>query len=245
MEKQIIHVYKPGSFGFADYLRGIFSLSDLANKHGYKYTVAMNHPMAEFFEIDTTSYITETLSIEKILEKIKNKSTPIILESNYTDFTIEIPKNLVQSYIRPLPELKESVQEMIKEKLKLKKHNFLIFHARNGDEGIIDEGFLKRIKQSISILRLQRLPILFMSSSQEIKKRLSGYPGIIMTNTDPCHTSKSFTEKDSLKYTLIEFYIMEYAKKIYSISGGSFGRGRSGFSYWASKIFDIPFSHFE
>ena len=244
MEKQIIHVYKPGSFGFADYLRAVFSLSDLAEKHGYKYTVAMNHPMSEFFEIDTSSYITETLSIEKILEIIKNNSTPIILESNYTDFTIKIPKNLVQTYIRPLPELKNSVQETIGT-LKLKKQKFLIFHARNGDEGRVEEDFLRRIKLAISLLQLQRLPILFMTSCQEIKNKLSGYPGIIMTNTDPCHTSQSNIERESLKNTLIEFYIMEYAKKIYSISGGSFGRGRSGFSYWASKIFSIPFSHFE
>jgi len=244
MEKQIIHVYKPESFGFADYLRAVVSLSDLAKNFGYKYTVAMNHPMSDFFEIDTTPYITETLSIEKILEKIRNKSTPIILESNYTDFTIKIPKNLVQNYIRPLPELKESVQETL-EKLKLKKQKFLIFHARNGDEGRVEEDFLRRIKLAISALRLQRLPILFISSSQEIKKTLSDYPGVIMTSTEPCHTSQSNTERESLKNTLIEFYIMEYTKKIYSISGGSFGRGSSGFSYWASKIFSVPYSHFE
>ena len=38
---------------------------------------------------------------------------------------------------------------------------------------------------------------------------------------------------------------MQHAHKIYNMSGGSFGNGKSGFSYWASKIFNVDFTHLE
>lgn len=240
----IIHVYKPGSFGFADFIRSMYSIHDIAKTNGYSYRIAMNHPIGVFFEVDTTPYDTTAYSYTQLLDEIVKKTPTIVLESNHTSFMTPTPKNLLQEYIRPLPVFMESVRNTL-DVLRLKKSKFLILHTRYGDTDVdIQDSFIKRIKSSLAIIKVQNMPILLLSSSPGILVRFAHYPGMIQTGYTPCHTSDIHQTSTAFKHTLIEFYIMGFAKKIYSISGGSFGTGKSGFSYWASKMFDIPFTHF-
>lgn len=233
---RIIHVYKPGIFGFADYLRAIYSISDLAKRWGYEYSVAFNHPLGSLFDIDTTPYDTTVRCYNVLLEEIERRNPLIILESNHTEFYIPTPIGLIETYIKPLPVLVEAVNNKMAT-LGLKRGKFLVLHARLGDcDTTGDEGFLRRIKVSLTIMRLQKMPILFLSSI-----RLA-VAGVIVTGGTPQHTANV---GGNMLDTMIEFYMMSHAKKIYSISGGSFGTGKSGFSYWASKIFGVPFTHFD
>ena len=117
-------------------------------------------------------------------------------------------------------------------------------HIRYGDnDNSVCEKFIKRIKGILGIVRNQKVPIVVLCSSNLILSIINKLPSLLTTGYKPCHTST--INLDGLKDTLIEFYMMEYAKKIYSISGGTFGNGRSGFSFWASTIFEVPFTHFD
>jgi hypothetical protein len=249
---RIIHVYKPGSFGFADYIRAIYSISDLAKARGYEYSVAFNHPIGEFFDVDRTPYET-TVTCYKVLLVMMEQQTPlIVLESNHTEFSIPATVGLIQNYIKPLPFLTELVDRKMAA-LGLAKGKFMILHARFGDsDTVCDHEFIRRIKGSLRIMRVQKMPILLLSSSRLITSAFiatattatastASTASVVVTGFTPQHTTASGPMLD----TMIEFYMMAQAKKIYSISGGSFGTGKSGFSYWASKMFGVPFTHFD
>jgi hypothetical protein len=245
MSKSIIHVYNSETFGFADFIRAIYSIHYLAENTGYKYSIAFNHPISAFFDIDNSEYKLTAHNYTELIEKVEQGVELIIVESNYTDHTIPIRRNLIQQYIKPKGELIDGIKLKLKE-LKLKMKSFVVLHIRVGDNDYEDtSNFIKRIKQAISIIKIKRLPILVMCSKAFIIHKLSGYPGIIFTGWEPCHTADSNPPLISLQHTLIEFYLMQYSNKIYSISGGGFGNGRSGFSYWASKMFNIEFTHLE
>jgi hypothetical protein len=241
---RIIHVYKPGSFGFADYIRAIYSISDLAKAQGYEYSVAFNHPIGEFFDVDRTPYET-TVTCYKVLLVMMEQQTPlIVLESNHTDFSIPATTGLIQKYIKPLPVLTEFVDKKLAA-LGLSKGKFMILHVRFGDSDVVcDHEFIRRIKGSLTIMRVQKMAILLLSSSRLITSAFTAATaasGVVVTGFTPQHTTAAGPMLD----TMIEFYMMAHAKKIYSISGGSFGTGKSGFSYWASKMFGVPFTHFD
>jgi len=236
---RIVHVYKPGNFGFADYLRAIYSISDLAAARGYEYSVAFNHPIGEFFDIDRTPYETTVTCYKVLLLEIAKRTPLIVLESNHTEFYIPATAGLIQKYIKPLPVLTDAVDKKLAA-MGLTKGKFMILHARFGDNDVAcDHEFLGRIKSSLTIMRQQKAPILLLSSS-----RLITVPGVIVTGFQPEHTDCK-AGSGLLLNTMTEFYMMAHAKKIYSISGGGFGRGKSGFSYWASKMFGVPFTHFD
>lgn len=241
---RIIHVYKPGSFGFADYIRAIYSISDLAKAQGYEYSVAFNHPIGEFFDVDRTPYET-TVTCYKVLMVMMEQQTPlIVLESNHTDFSIPATTGLIQKYIKPLPVLTEFVDKKLAA-LGLSKGKFMILHVRFGDsDTVCDHEFIRRIKGSLTIMRVQKMAILLLSSSRLITSAFTAASGVVITGFTPQHTTATAPTGPMLD-TMIEFYMMAHAKKIYSISGGSFGTGKSGFSYWASKMFGVPFTHFD
>ena len=246
MVKQLIHVYKVGRFGFADFIRAIYTISTLAKQNGYVYKVALNHPMSRLFDIDTELYETTASSYTELLEQIHKSLDRIIVESNYIDELTFFQPNLIQQYIQPKTYLLERVTKKLEE-LKLRTRGFVVFHLRFGDTDSEDTNnvFLKRIKRGLSIIRIKQLPVVVISSSGFILKQLSSYPGIHFTGCNPCHTGSVEEYTDSLESTMVEFYLMQHAKKIYSMSGGSFGTGRSGFSYWASKLFNVDFTHLD
>ena len=247
MIKQIIHVYKSGTFGFADFIRAIYTISDLAEKHGYSYKVAFNHPISVFFDIDTEPYEITVNTYDTLLKDIESKKQLIILESNYSS-VVQIKKNLIQEFIKPKQFLIDCVETTITN-LKIQKKNFVILHIRYGDDNsqdinIINE-FIKRIKRAISIVKITNKPILILSSSSIILNKLSNFSNLLFTGNIPCHTANIESQATDYQNTLVEFYLMQHSKKIFNISGGSFGNGISGFSYWASKMFGIEFTHLE
>jgi len=243
MEKTLIHVYRPGSFGFADFLRSIYYFSDIAKLHNYTYKIAFNHPIGEFFKNDTNPYIVTSSSYEECMDQIKANNIQIILETNYISFPYKTPKHCIQTFVKPKQTLLDCVDNKI-DSMGLKKKKYIVLHIRYGDnDNSICENFIKRIKSILGIVRNQKMPILILCSSSLILSVLNKLPALITTDYSPCHTSS--INLDGLKHTLIEFYMMEHAKKIYSISGGTFGTGKSGFSFWASTIFEVPFTHFD
>jgi hypothetical protein len=172
MNKTIIHVYKPGNFGFADFIRAIYSISNIANINNYIYKVAFNHPISDFFDIDNTNYETTVRSYPKLLELVKQNTELIILETNHIDPTVPIEKNIIQKYIKPKKSIIESFETKM-EQLKIKKKQYVVFHIRVGDyddENNIDniDGLIKRIKQNISIIKMKNLPIIALCSKSFI-----------------------------------------------------------------------------
>ena len=113
MEKTLIHVYRPGSFGFADFLRSIYYFSDIAKLHNYTYKIAFNHPIGELFNNDTNSYIVTASSYQECMDQIKANIIQIILETNYINFPYKTPRHCIQALVKPKQTLLDCVNNKI------------------------------------------------------------------------------------------------------------------------------------
>lgn len=254
--KILVHIYKPGKFGFADFIRAIAPLKMLAESKEFHYKIAINHPMAAYFLCDTSPYeITHNVHNEtdyKNLDKALDSLQFLVVESNYNDFVTPVPRGLIEQYIIPTTAFIETASSKLSD-LKLRSGRYTVFHVRCGDDDFfgkisVDEytKLRRRILDRIGLIkRANPVPILMISSAPEALKSFKGLPGLVFTEFDTCHIGKMESDCNALRNTLIEFYLMRSASKIYGISGSTFGTGISGFSYWAAKMFGVPYTHFD
>jgi hypothetical protein len=253
--RELIHVYKHKTFGFADYLRAIYPLSQLATRHGYTYTCAFNHPLQELFHIDTTEYESEgkftTDDDMKLLESIlKSKKQKIIVESNYANWFHPVPKDYIKAYIKPSATIMNGVNERLK-LYNLQPKRYYVFHIRCSDEDFheidkISPEFQKTVRDlrtAFSIIRSNpKLPIYIISSSPTVISIIHTDSGVLVSPSKPCHTGIHSESLETMLDTIIDFYIMEQAKHIFYLGAMKFAGKISGFSYWASQLFKVPFT---
>lgn len=255
MEKTLVHVYKSGSFGFGDFIRGIPVLKQLADECCVTYKVAINHPMAKFLDVDTTPYVTthKTANKDEIKATLSGPETCIVLESNIASGTIPYPRGLLTSYIKPSAALLADVKDKMRV-LGIREKEFVVFHVRCGDADFKSSSkdtpeynsLIRRIGSYLQIVKVTNpCPIVFISSSDEVIRHFAGQHRILTTGLKRCHTGDTDADSEALHDTLVEFYLMTFAKKIYSASGTGFGAGSSGFSYWLARAFGIPRTHFD
>jgi hypothetical protein len=256
----LLHVYRAHTFGYADFIRAISPIKRLAESNGYIYHITLDHPIKQFLDVSSPPYEIIPPSLKNIgsdedykylegeLKKQPKKS--ITIDSNYSNWFEKGSFQDVQTYIKPSSELQTFIQETLK-LLNLSPGKFIVFHIRCGDEDfkevndmrVVD--FLKRVREKIGIIRFQRAPILVLSSCQPLLEKIRSIPNLYMTGFKPIHVAHEVENPQALKETLTEFYLMSFAKKIYSMSGLGFGKGISGFSHKAAKVFNIPYAHFD
>lgn len=157
----------------------------------------------------------------------------------------------------PSREITEYVDETLSI-LELVKNNFIVLHIRSGDEYLKGQNktfhsqYFQTIKNEIIELVINKTKntkdrftscnnILLIADNNEIKYLLRDeFHNIKLYFKDITHLGEGVKlERERIKNTLLDFYIMSYSTHIYSFTSNQHG---SGFSYWCSKLYNIPYS---
>ena len=171
----------------------------------------------------------------------------------YDPISIE-ETNLVRSFFEPSREMELYIDETL-DKLFLVKKKFIVLHIRSGDSYLINKNmifdavYLETIKnevieiifkEKLSFIQNKGTDILLIADNNEIKILLKEkFPIFKFIVNDITHIGEGVQlESVKIKDTLLDFYLMSNASSIYSFTSYPHG---SGFSYWCSKIYNIPY----
>jgi len=118
-----------------------------------------------------------------------------------------------------------------------------VVHVRSGDKyirgynSINDASYIARLEQEINKMDL---PILLIADNKQVKKLLvERNPGLKTVFKEITHFGEGFKQEyESVKNTLLDFYLMAQAKSIASLTCYEHG---SGFSQWCATTYNIPY----
>ena len=158
----------------------------------------------------------------------------------------------VSSFFKPTKEINQEIDTILQQ-CSLIKHQFIVLHIRSGDKylnknyKLFDTQYFKticneinNILHSFTNVRENNINILLISDNNEIKLLLKKeFPFIKFLINNITHTGeKVVLEYEKVKNTMVDFFLMSNASAIYSFTVYSHG---SGFSYWCSKMYGIPY----
>jgi hypothetical protein len=157
-------------------------------------------------------------------------------------------RQIISQHFKPNDLLKEEIKENLSE-LRLIPKQFAVIHIRSGDKYLLKDQRLNLfvIKKIISILEKnmkQNTRYLLISDNNNIKILLKKvFPNLTIQLNKITHLGDATNQEDeSIKDTLIDFYLMANSYQIISFSPYNWG---SGFSKWCSVLFNIPFSQIQ
>jgi hypothetical protein len=260
LEVKTPNVLKPG---FGDFLKGTFSLYALSKKYNYDFYIDISeHPINKNFNKNLPDNIitdgkivheffyhinipSDKNKLEEEVKKLLDTEENIILIQTNVDIDKYInnfnnyDRFNLQNLFSPTIHLKNKLFE-IKNNLNLNEYNVL--HIRSGDNNInnqIQDNILNSVDYYIKKLDLNNKKILVLSDSDDLKQKLKHKYNFIVLNSKIIHLGylNSEDEEQSIESTIIDFYLLCYSKKIYSLS---IYYWNSGFSYMASILFNIP-----
>jgi hypothetical protein len=119
-----------------------------------------------------------------------------------------------------------------------------VVHIRSGDKYILgynainDESYIDRLEQEINTMEP---PILLIADNKHVKNLLVERNNeLFATFKEITHFGEGFKqEHESVKNTLLDFYLMSRAKRIVSLTCYEHG---SGFSQWCATTYNIPYT---
>jgi len=164
----------------------------------------------------------------------------------YDNITIE-QCNKLRFLFEPSNEINDKVNEILTN-LSIVKKNYFILHIRSGDGYLIDKKnkfdpiYFQSVKDEITkfISKNKDVNILLIADNNIIKLLLKEiFPNIKFLIHDITHIGEGVQlQENRLENTMIDFFLMSNASFIFSLTSYTHG---TGFSYWCSKIFNIPY----
>ena len=153
-------------------------------------------------------------------------------------------RTFMKSKIRPTNVMQQYVDFTL-DKIQLKPKNYNVIHIRTGDDYLIDKQNLDLVMVN-KIERLLRKNInvnekyLLVSDNNQLKLYLKRrFPRIVVYFKEITHLAISNDKTyESVKNTMLDFFLIGQAKTINAISMYGWG---SGFSEWCSVIYNIPY----
>ena len=255
--KTIIHVFTQkiknnkdywGYWGLGDLIRGTIHLHQLSKKMNFKLIVDYQlHPISQFLKENKHEYSDFIKQKENDIINV-GCSKDYILNNNenvlyfltndfYVDEIQEDTKEFIKNLLEPNEKFKN---ELINIKNNLKS-DFNILHFRLGN---VEKNQIKLINKLnvinpqlfVELLSNVKFNNLLITDSNNFKEKIKNLNNINTLNTNITHLGYSNNVKD----TLLEFFIMQYASKIYTYSIFCHNEGISGFVYYMNKIYSIP-----
>lgn len=156
--------------------------------------------------------------------------------------------NFMESLLEPTNEMKIYVDETIQH-IGFSKKKFNIIHVRSGDiylknqTKIFDSLYFKTIKNEIFKIinnnKSGNRDFLLIADNNEIKYLLCEvFPEIKIIYKDITHLGEGIElEREKVKNTLLDFYLISNSASVYSFTVYPHG---SGFSWWCATIYNIP-----
>lgn len=205
---------------------------------------------------DTENYIQSfQLKKEKLNEFVLYLSKLPIINNAIFSYNIFFPikiitieeKNIVRSLFEPSYKINKYLN-LTFNSLQINTNNFIVIHLRSGDiylnnqTKIFNSVYLHLIKNEIIkiIFNNKNTDILLIADNNEIKYLLKQeFPIIKCIFNQITHIGEgAHLTDDKIKNTLLDFYLMSHSQYIYSFTCYPHG---SGFSYWCSVIYNIPY----
>ena len=156
--------------------------------------------------------------------------------------------DIVKTLLEPSDEMEQYINDEMT-KYGIIKKQFIVIHVRSGDTylkketKIFNSHYFKTLTREIfNIIKYNNgNDLLLIADNNEIKYMLyKKFPRIKILYKDITHLGEGITlEKENVKNTMIDFYLFSNASRIFSFSVYRHG---SGFSYWCSKIYNIPYT---
>ena len=155
-------------------------------------------------------------------------------------------KYIMQYVLKPNTEMTNYINATL-DYLNLVKKKYNVIHIRSGDNYLnnsknnFEEDYINTIvndmKKHISV----SYPCMLICDNNAIKKVIINYfPFIKSLNKEITHLGEGVVlESEKIKNTLLDFYLFSFSTSIKSYSSYPHG---SGFSYWCSITYNIPYS---
>lgn len=256
----LIHTYYYGDAGFGDTIRSIYAYYIYCKLNDIPYYFYVeDHPFEKCFEgqnipqignitflIDNGSSVNNNTL--KILELVKQKDKNFLLRSNVFEF---MPFEKLGSYKKEFLEFLK-ISSIVKNRIKNLLEevgivgDYVSIHARCGDNFMknvniccdkrIENPFSEETENKFKILveHFKKIPILFFSDNEQLKKKFSEKYNVKILNTTIHHTTLNTPNKlDGCIDTVSEFFIIGNSKSVGILS-------KSGIPYWASYLLDKP-----
>jgi len=158
-------------------------------------------------------------------------------------------KDFFKEKLEPNDEMKLYIESTLN-KLLLVKKTYIVIHIRSGDnylnntEKSFSDNYLNTLYKEINDI-LKKNPsfinVLIIADNNYIKKNIGKhYTFFKFLQNNITHFGEGIKqEREKIKNTLLDFYLMSYAMSIYSFSVYEHG---TGFSRWCAETYDVPYS---
>lgn len=211
-----------------------------------------------FEHFDNTSNKPFVLSDKIFNEYIKHLSSMRVINGALFSYNILFPidnityvvTDIVKLMLEPSREMATYVNEMM-DCLQLTDKPFIVIQIRSGDVYLKGEHkrfnsvYLNNIKTEIAKILFtnktnSKTNVLLVGDNNEIKYLLrDSFPHFRLYFKDITHLGEGVQlERAKIQNTLLDFYLMAQSSYIYSFTSYPHG---SGFSYWCSKVYNIPY----
>lgn len=156
-------------------------------------------------------------------------------------------RNQVQHVFQPTSDMALYIDQTMKDVAIIKKE-FVVIHIRAGDKYLIKKekklkpSFVTEILKSVNeIVGKTIQPILIISDDNQLKLLIKNkFPNVKTIFNEATHLGEGVALNiQKVKNTMLDFYLMSEASSIYSFTTYEHG---TGFSYWCSKLYNIPYS---
>jgi hypothetical protein len=164
----------------------------------------------------------------------------------YHNITIELREKM-RVLFEPSCEISDKIDEILSS-LHLVKNRFSVLHIRSGDSYLInnktkfDPIYFQTITDEITkfLANNSNNNILLIADNNIIKVLLNQiFPNIKFLIHDITHIGEGTQlQEEKVKNTMIDFFLMANSSSIFSLTSYTHG---TGFSYWCSKIYNIPY----
>lgn len=238
---------KEFSPGFGDFLNGSLKVYEIARRLNRIPKIDLSNSLFSHHlenryahqEESPLSYIyheDSDVNFVKSTRVFTNKVSQSAITDEQKDF-------IFRNCLTPKPSLESKIREVAKN-LDLTENGYEVLHVRVSDD--FDKSPDIKLLGQISKLVKDRdfdkgEPFLFLSNSNVVRNSLSSM-GFVSPHQEVRHSSDPKATTEAIENTLIEFFLISRASKIYQISTYEWG---SGFSTLAAKLFDKSIERLE
>lgn len=205
---------------------------------------------------DTANYIVDTVTNNKTIGEYVNYLCSLKVTNNCIfsynimfpyEYIYETDKKYLRNLLQPTEEIQLYVDSTL-ETIGFYKNYYSVIHIRsgdkylNGDTKIFDTSYYKKLVYEVNILISFNYDIsyLLIADNNEIKlllaERFHCLKAVFKSIT---HIGEgTILEREKVKNTMQDFYLMANANSINSYTCYAHG---SGFSYWCATTYNIPY----
>lgn len=258
------------NMGWADFLRGTIFLHQCCLKYNYKFYLNKKfHPIFDYInnheaiiqsdETNIVELFTNTPLVEEHIIKLfkSNNNNDLHLSTNsfyldtinntYTNWgSLNIDtKQFMRDILHPSSNLQKYINYIFNKEYD-KYTSYYILHLRLGDILLYNQGqsydphIFNYLHHQIARL-INKSKLILLSDSDAMAYELKkSYPTIKYWRNNKTHIGDFKHNMNGLKDSLVDFFTITKADKIYYFSNYNHG---TGFSESASRIFDIDYHH--